>query len=253
MKVLFDEYFYTVYTRDPAAEPGRMESVIRALPEYAEVVRPDYASEKQILLAHTRHHVDDVKRQGLYDVAALAAGAAIDTARIGLEEPAFGAIRPPGHHASADSSWGFCYFNNMAIALLALHAEKHIRTAMVLDIDLHYGDGTDNILGGKHWVKTFNIAKNSRDKYLYEVEQILSENRVDLIGISAGFDNHMNDWGGLMATGDYRAIGRMVRQAAKNAGGGCFALLEGGYNHNVLGRNAAALMDGLWKPDEDLN
>ncbi len=189
--------------------------------------------------------MNDVKRQGLYDIAALAAGAAIETARIGLDEPAFGAIRPPGHHASADSAWGFCFFNNMAIALLAMQSEKHIETAMVLDIDLHYGDGTDNILHDRKWAAPFNISKNSRETYIQEVDRILSKNRVDLIGISAGFDNHKNDWGGLLATEDYHKIGKMVRQAASAGNSGCFALLEGGYNHKVLGRNAAALINGM--------
>jgi acetoin utilization deacetylase AcuC-like enzyme len=245
MKVVFHDYFYSVYTSDPASAPGRMEAIMDALPDHADISVPDPATEDQICLAHTRSHVEDIKQQGLYDIAALAAGAAIETARIGLKEPSFGAIRPPGHHASADTAWGFCFFNNMAIALLTLKAEKRIESAMVLDIDLHYGDGTDNILHGKNWVKTYNIAKNERESYLYEVEQVLSENRVDLIGISAGFDNHKNDWGGLMATEDYHAIGKMAVQAAAHAGGGCFAILEGGYNHNVLGRNAAALINGL--------
>lgn len=245
MKVLFHEFFYAVYTADPASAPGRMESVVKALPEHVDIVEPEPATPEQILLAHTESHVNDVHRQGLYDIAALAAGGAVQAARIGLKEPAFGAIRPPGHHASADSAWGFCFFNNMAIALLSLKAEKQIETALVLDIDLHYGDGTDNILQRENWVRTFNIAKNTRDQYLYEVERILSENRVDLVGISAGFDNHMNDWGGLMATDDYHAIGKMAVDAAKGNNGGCFAILEGGYNHNVLGRNAAALINGL--------
>jgi acetoin utilization deacetylase AcuC-like enzyme len=86
-----------------------------------------------------------VRQEGLYDIAALAAGGAIQAARLGLETPAFGAIRPPGHHASSDSCWGFCYFNNMAVALLTLKDEGLIETATILDFDLHYGDGNVNI------------------------------------------------------------------------------------------------------------
>ena len=55
-------------------------------------------------------------------------------------------------------------------------------------------------------------------------------------------------WGGLMATADYYQIGRMARMAASAAGGGCFAILEGGYNHSVLGMNAAALINGMAEP-----
>jgi acetoin utilization deacetylase AcuC-like enzyme len=67
----------------------------------------------------------------------------------------------------------------------------------------------------------------------------------DLIGVSAGFDNHADDWGGLLHTEDYEDIGKMVRSAADRNGGGCFAILEGGYNHDVLGRNVRALMAGM--------
>jgi acetoin utilization deacetylase AcuC-like enzyme len=67
----------------------------------------------------------------------------------------------------------------------------------------------------------------------------------DVIGISAGFDNHEDDWGGTLFTGDYREIGRMVLHAARRHGGGCFGILEGGYNHQVLGRNVMALIEGL--------
>ncbi len=245
MKVVFHEFFYPVYTSDPAAADGRMESVIQALPAEVEIIEPEPATDEQILLAHTESHLRDIKQQGLYDIAALAAGGAIETARIGLTEPAFGVIRPPGHHASADSAWGFCFFNNMAIALLALKQEKKFKTALVLDIDLHYGDGTVNILGDETWVSIHNPAKNSRREYLEEVEQVLSHTEADLIGISAGFDNHMQDWGGLMATEDYHAIGKMTRKAAISSGGGCFGILEGGYNHSVLGQNAAALINGF--------
>lgn len=69
--------------------------------------------------------------------------------------------------------------------------------------------------------------------------------RADLIGISAGFDNHVDDWGGLLGTEDYRQIGAMVRSAADRNGGGCFAILEGGYNHTVLGKNVYALISGM--------
>jgi len=66
----------------------------------------------------------------------------------------------------------------------------------------------------------------------------------EVIGV-AGFDNHRKDWGGLLATADYQTIGRLVRQAARRNGGGCFGLLEGGYNHDVLGANVKAFLQGL--------
>ncbi|MCF8025128.1 MAG: histone deacetylase family protein [Desulfobacteraceae bacterium] len=248
MKVIFDEFFYRVYSSDPASAPGRMEAIVDGLPSHAEMVEPEPATEEQILQAHTDAHVRGIRAQGLYDFAALAAGGAIQTARIALKEPAFGLIRPPGHHASKDSAWGFCFFNNMAIALLTLKQEKLIENALILDIDLHFGDGTVNILGNSDWVRIYNPVENSREEYMEEVEKILSGQAVDIIGISAGFDNHMQDWGGLMATMDYYHIGLMAKKAAVRAGGGCFAILEGGYNHSVLGKNTASLINGMAEP-----
>lgn len=147
MKVVFSEKFYQVYTNDPAAEPGRMEAVVDVIKERVQFIEPEPATEEQIRLAHTESRIEMVKRHGVYDIASLSAGGAILSAEIGMKEPCFGLIRPPGHHASSDSGWGFCYFNNMAIAIGHLKNKGMLNTAYVLDIDLHYGDGTVNILG----------------------------------------------------------------------------------------------------------
>jgi acetoin utilization deacetylase AcuC-like enzyme len=245
MKVIYSHSFYPVYTSDPAAAAGRIEAVMNALPPGVELVEAEPASASQIALAHTADHIDTVRREGLYDIAALAAGGAIQAARLGLSTPTFGAIRPPGHHASADSCWGFCYFNNMATALLTLKAEDRINTATVLDFDLHFGDGNVHILEHRNWVSICNPAARDRISYLSEVESFIATHPADIVGISAGFDHHVDDWGGLLHTEDYHAMGLMVAHSARNHGGGCFAILEGGYNHDVIGQNAAALIQGL--------
>jgi acetoin utilization deacetylase AcuC-like enzyme len=245
MKVLFHEDFYKVYTSDPASDAGRIEAVINVIRTTVEFVEAELASEKEIAAVHTQPHIDSVKREGIYSIAALAAGGATQAARIGLKEPAFGLIRPPGHHASSGNAWGFCYFNNIAIALTALKNEGLIKKAFVLDFDLHFGDGTANILGGSDWVTVYNPSSRSRENYVREVKETLTGIKVDTIGISAGFDHHVDDWGGLLATEDYQTIGNIVLNAAKSCGGGCFAILEGGYNHDVLGVNVKALLDGL--------
>ena len=245
MKVIFHENFYKVYTSDPAAAAGRMEAIVEAIESQVELVGAQPATQKDIEAAHTKSHIDSVRRSGLYDIAALAAGGAVQAAGIGLAEPAFGLIRPPGHHASADSAWGFCFFNNMAVALQALKNMGQIKTAYVLDIDLHYGDGTVNILGSKNYVRVHNVAATDRQSFLAEIEKELDGCQVDLIGISAGFDNHRDDWGGLLLTEDYFKIGQLVKAAARLSGGGCFGILEGGYNHQVLGQNVMALIEGL--------
>jgi acetoin utilization deacetylase AcuC-like enzyme len=245
MKVIFHENFYQVYTSDPAAAAGRMEAIVEVIGGKVEFIAAQPAPEEDITAVHTKAHIAHVKAKGLYPIAALAAGGAIQAAMLGLSEPIFGLIRPPGHHASAASSWGFCYFNNMAIGLERLKRDKKIKSAYVLDIDLHFGDGTVNILKAKDYVTIHNVQANHRDAYMDEVANAMTRLKVDVIGISAGFDNHEDDWGGTLKTEDYREIGRMAREAAARCGGGCFAILEGGYNHMVLGHNVMALIEGL--------
>jgi len=245
MKVIFHEDFYQVYTSDPAAAAGRMEAIVEVIEPNVEFVDAQPASEEDIAAVHTEAHIARVKGRGLYPIAALAAGGAIQAAALGLSGPCFGLIRPPGHHASSASSWGFCYFNNMAISLERLRRDKKIQSAYVLDIDLHFGDGTVNILKHRDYVTVHNVQAAHRDAYLNEVGEAMMRLKADVIGISAGFDNHEDDWGGTLKTEDYQKIGRMVRGAAVRCGGGCFGILEGGYNHQVLGHNVMALIEGL--------
>lgn len=245
MKVMFHERFHDVYTSDPAAAPGRIEAVMKALRGRVEFVTALPAQSEDILAVHSPEHVEQVKIEGVYHIAALAAGGAIQAAELGLVEPCFALIRPPGHHASAESAWGFCYFNNMAVALERLRRTKRISNAFVLDFDLHFGDGTVNILGHKSYVTIFNPSAADRREYVASVEKRLAEDTWDIIGVSAGFDNHEHDWGGLLTTEDYRAMGRLVRRAALQGKGACFAVLEGGYNHQVLGQNVLAFIEGM--------
>jgi len=245
MKIIFHHDFHQVYTSDPAAAQGRMESIFNVVSGGYEFLEPTPANEEDIAAIHTLSHIDYVKRIGLYDISSLAAGGAIQAAFIGLKEPCFAMIRPPGHHASADRSWGFCYFNNMAIALKRLKREKAINRAFVLDIDLHFGDGTVNIFRQKDYVTIFNVSSNNRESYLREIAKELGEQQSEIIGISAGFDNHKDDWGGLLETQDYTTIGKMVRETCEKKRCGYFAILEGSYNHQVLGYNVQALLQGM--------
>ena len=192
MKVVYQEAFCQCYADDAAAVEGRVESILTAIGNRFKFIQPEPASEEQILMVHTPEMIERAQRKGLFSIAALAAGGAIKAARIGLTEPAFALIRPPGHHASRDIAWGYCYFNNMAIALTALKKEGAVQTALVLDIDLHFGDGTVNILGEKPWATVVNPNKEgTRESYLDEVAQTLSNTEVDIIGVSAGFDLHL--------------------------------------------------------------
>ena len=245
MKVVYHEDYNEVYTSDPASAAGRIQAIEIALRGKVTFVTPVTATKEDILKIHTPDHIKSVEREGVYEIAALSAGGAIKAAQIGLTEPCFAVIRPPGHHASAGSAWGFCYFNNMAIALEKLKHEGKIKKVFILDFDLHFGDGNVNILSGKGYVTIFNPASQNRNEYLKSVEAALMQTDADMIAVSAGFDNHEEDWGGLLKTEDYKYMATLVLDCARRNNGGCFGILEGGYNHAVLGKNVLAFIEGL--------
>ncbi len=242
MKIVFHDKFFQVYTMDPAASAGRMESIVLELKDY-EFVEPEPASEEDILLVHTNRHLNYVKRDSLvYEMALLSAGGAIKAAEISFSEPAFAAIRPPGHHASPDSCWGFCYFNNVAIAIRKLMNEGKIKKAVIVDFDLHYGDGTANIFANDPNVTYFHMP----GREISRIDEFLANLDYDIIAVSAGFDRHKDDWGRLLETEDYKKIGRIVKKwAIEKCNGRRFAVLEGGYNHAVLGKNVRAFVEGM--------
>lgn len=244
MKVVFHDSFRCSYGRDPAAVEGRIDAVLDVISDHVDFVEAQPADRTDIAACHTADHIRHVSGLGLYEIASLAAGASIQAATIGLEEPSFALVRPPGHHASSDFCWGYCFFNNIAIAISKLKQQAKIRRACVLDIDLHDGDGTINILLTKGYTRVCNPRERNPDAYLEKIKDMLSDD-FDIIGVSAGFDNHKNDWGGLLSTGHYREIGALVREASRKNSAGCFAVMEGGYNNEVLGHNVLELIRGM--------
>ena len=249
MKVIFHPRFYEVYTSDPAAAQGRMESIVKSLEGDFEFFEPEPASERDLERVHGRNHIQSVKRDPqVYEVGILAAGGTTMAAEMAFEgRPAFGLIRPPGHHASPHSCWGFCYFNNIAIAIKKLLNEKKIKNALILDFDLHYGDGTANTFSGSKEVSYFHPEGTNREVFLKDLHQSLQTERLyEIIGVSAGFDRHEEDWGGLLKTEDYFTIGNWAKEASlERCQGRRFGVLEGGYNHSVLGRNVRSFLQGL--------
>ncbi len=203
-------------------------------------------SDEDLRLVHGIPHIRSVAHQPLvYQTAKLAAGGAIKAAQLPLDgEPAFGLIRPPGHHASPDSCWGFCYFNNIAIAVSKLLSEQKIRRAFILDFDLHYGDGTANTFGGPKVVDYFHPKGGLRLDFIDEIKRKLDTAKdYDIVAVSAGFDRHEDDWGGMLTTEDYKTIGVLLKEfALKKCQGRRFGVLEGGYNHLVLGLNVRSFL-----------
>ena len=225
-----------------------MESILKEVSPHFEIVMAEPATLDDIRLVHSEQHIKGIQRMALtYDIALLAAGGAIKAAELAVGgEPAFGLIRPPGHHASRDHCWGFCFFNNLAITIAKLKKEGKIKAAVILDIDLHFGDGTASIFAGVSGVAYFHPEGGDRQRFIESISSFLEERKADVVTVSAGFDRHKQDWGGLLTTEDYKKIGRLVKEfAQKVCQGKRFGVLEGGYNHDVLGKNVRAFLEGM--------
>ncbi len=214
-----------------------------------EMILPGAATYEDLLEAHSPEYVASVQSNApLYEMAALSAGAAIAAADIGVTgEPAFACLRPPGHHASRNSAWGYCVFNNMAIGLLRLRKQRRIASACILDFDAHTGDGTKEILAGWKECKILNPYAENRELYLREIEAFVKDiPSVDIVAVCAGFDAYLKDVGAKLSTFDFYNIGFIMKQFAKRAAHNRrFAVLEGGYYLPDLGKNVLSFCQGF--------
>lgn len=205
---------------------------------------------------------------GLFDIAMLAAGGAIKAAKSILEEEvnnAFAMIRPPGHHAKPYIGAGFCYLNNIAIAVKWLQ-KNGINKILIIDWDAHHGDGTQEIFyeddsvlfislhqvplfpgtgypeevgKGKGQGYTVNVplpAGASDDSYMLVFEEIIEpiahEFGPDFIAVSVGMDNHFTDPLtdlAITARGYTEMMSRAVKLSQELCQGRIFGVLEGGY------------------------
>ena len=181
-------------------------------------------------------------------------------------ETAFSLMRPPGHHAGRDFLGGFCYFNNLAIAVAKVLPKY--KSAAILDIDVHHGDGTQDIFLGKKNVFYCSIhqspffpgtglaseknclnfplpAGTGETEYLKYLDKILEEIKKfkpGLLAVSAGFDTYEFDpLAGLkLKKESYTKIGKMI----KGVGLPTFFVLEGGYSED-LGELVGNLISGI--------
>lgn len=223
-----------------------------------------------------------------YEVACLAAGSCVDlTRRVMRGQVARGlaAIRPPGHHAEADRSMGFCLFNNLAIAVRALQAEEGAPRILVFDWDVHHGNGTQHIFQSDRDVlyisthqfpfypgtgdfgeegsdagvgSTINIpmpAGCGDSEYIGVLQRIVVPAAIafepDVILISCGFDAHRDDPLGAMeiSQGGYRAMSMMMRWLADTlCEGRIVFILEGGYSLVGIREGAQAVLESLTIP-----
>ena len=257
-------------------KPERVRSAVALLhKEFHTWVTPEPCTDEDILRVHTREMFDAVRTgrfsdadtpflSGIFELAKLAAGAAIlaaEHARAG--RPAFSLMRPPGHHAERDRIMGFCYFNNIAIAV-ARSLNEHVKHVAILDFDCHHGNGTEDIFRGHERVLfvslhqspcypgTGNTAEGNclnyplppgtgPEPFLAALDDGLGRIRdfqPDLLAVSAGFDAYKSDpitqMGLEIET--FHDIGGRIADFTRSATAGspalpCFAVLEGGYSH----------------------
>ncbi len=253
MKIIYSTKYEERYPTNPVENPERVRLPAMELKKAGyEFVEPSAASDEDVARVHGREHMERVKHMGLYEAATLAAGGAITAAELAMQgEPTFALIRPPGHHASANRAWGLCFFNNMAMAVQKIRPLTE--RILIIDIDLHFGDGTVSIFRGDENVKIvnpgsvdpeFNYLSLNNSGYINQVEEAFESFDYDIVSVSAGFDTYIEDWGKLLYTEDYKRIGQVIKKGSMSCGGRRFAILEGGY-HQDLRYNIKEFVDGF--------
>jgi acetoin utilization deacetylase AcuC-like enzyme len=215
-----------------------------------------------------------------YEAARRAAGgvmAAVDAVMEGKVRNAFCAVRPPGHHALRNRAMGFCLFNNVAIATRYAQKKHNLAKVLIVDWDVHHGNGTmdafyddgsilqfdihrspfypgsgtaDETGRGKGLGMKINVpipAGSGDDVYKKAFEEKLRPAamafRPDVVFISAGFDAGVGDpLGGMKVTPEgYAALTRLVRAIAEECcRGRLVAVLEGGYDLEGLASSVEA-------------
>ncbi len=249
IRIVYHNDYESNYTTASCETPSRVHAVIEHLDGRFPVIQPGACTEEDLLLCHSSGLITLEKQMpDRFNTALLAVGGAISAARLALDGfTPFALVRPPGHHANPDHNWGFCFFNNMSIAIMKLLEEKEINSATILDIDLHFGDGTESIFKSRKDVHVLNIQSSNPADFIKSTESSLNSVKdSDIIGISAGFDQYEKDWGANLSTDDYRKIGQLSGQFAREkCRGRIFSVLEGGYYVPDLGKNVESLLMGI--------
>jgi acetoin utilization deacetylase AcuC-like enzyme len=232
-----------------AAKPQPVVASWRKLGIPIEVVEPEPVSVEQLRLAHEPEFVADVlagrRSNGFGNrsraVAAslpFTSGSMLAAARAALDIGV--AVSPSAgfHHAGHDHVGGFCTFNGLMVTVCTLHREGKLDRVGILDCDMHYGDGTDDIIEtlGIRWIEHFTAGANfsrqrQADEFLRKLPAIVeSMRRCDLILYQAGADPHIDDpLGGWLTTAQLAERDRLVFETAKALGIPVAWNLAGGY------------------------
>jgi acetoin utilization deacetylase AcuC-like enzyme len=263
------------------------------------------ASEQQLELVHTRGHVEMVRALSeagggaidpdtyvgpdSYRAALHAAGGACEMARAllaGEDSVGLCAVRPAGHHAEPGRAMGFCLFDNVAVAAASAIADLGLERVLILDWDVHHGNGTaaafreraDVLVidihqhplypgtgpasatgsgAGAGFTLNLSVAPGSgEDVWLSLLEETAlpraAEFAPQLVLVSAGFDAHRADplAGCLLESSSFAAMARLLRDFAAEHGAPLGAVLEGGYHVPSLVESLLATMSALGAPTQ---
>lgn len=253
------ELFPRLVIIDATAAPIKWISTVHS-PDYIKEVEKSCLDGKKYL-----HSKDTVISQNSYSAACLAAGGvltAVDAVMNGEVKNAFCAVRPPGHHASKNEAMGFCIFNNVAIGARYVLEKYKLAKILIVDFDVHHGNGTQDIFKENPNVLYFSIHRSpfypgtgnadekgsgnivnvplpqgsGDDEYVKVFEETFKPRayafKPDFIFISAGFDANEGDpLGGMNVTAaGYRKMTGIIKGTAdKCCKGRIVSVLEGGY------------------------
>ncbi|MBW1878891.1 MAG: histone deacetylase [Deltaproteobacteria bacterium] len=261
-----------------------------ALDALTRIHHPEYVARlRELAGSHAQLDPDTGMGPDSQSAAWLAAGAAVDAVDAvveGASRRAFALVRPPGHHAEARRGMGFCLLNNIAIAAAHAVAAHGCKRVLVVDWDIHHGNGTQHVFATRDDVLFFSthrypfypgtgaleeVGRGAGAGFTFNVpmpwglgdreygavfEQLLlplaDAYRPDLVLVSAGFDAHRDDpLGDQRVTEDgFAAMCGMVRDLAdRHAGGRLVLFLEGGYDLSGLSRSARGCAEVLCGAD----
>lgn len=265
-----------------------------------ELVSPRLATPEEVALFHHPHYITRVEafsRQGgghfcldtpgsagTYRAALLAVGGvlrAIEASYTRQFEAVLCLVRPPGHHAGPTVGKGFCYFNNVAIGALWARRRFSVERTLILDWDVHHGDGTQDAFyadpgvvyfswhqypfypytgtweewgAGQGFGHTVNVPLphgGTDQEYLLAYERLLvplaRAYRPQLILVSAGYDAHFADQLGDMdvTASGFWSLAARTRDLARELGAPLVLSLEGGYSQQGMAWGVAATVAGL--------
>lgn len=272
MIIVFPEACLEYESPGHPESPARLKEAYKLLSGSYSIISPENACEDDLLAVHSARLIQKIKSLDFYDhdspayddlyyYASLAAGSAIKA----MQSGGFSLARPPGHHAGRDFLGGFCYFNNLAVAV-----KKSGKKTLIVDFDAHHGNGTEDIF--RHDKNTVYISLHHKDIYpntgrasydniynmpleyncgddlflktLYDVlDTVTAKSGFEQLAISAGFDGHINDPVASLGLSGvcYMSLGAMLRQLSLPS----FFVLEGGYDPSDLARNIEYFIEGL--------